>query len=79
MCRFDPSVRLDRANYEFVEANVIELCEGATKLGETNQPTMHTKQEVASNPKPLTEDTTFPSVPTSSDDELESRFESLRK
>ena len=79
MCQFDPSVASDRANYELVQGNMDELCKKASQLGETNQSTTHTTQEQISNPEPLTENTTFPSVPTSSDEDLESRVEALRR
>jgi hypothetical protein len=34
MCRFDPSVEQDKNNYFFVEGNLSEMCEVASKQGQ---------------------------------------------
>ena len=40
MCRFNPDITMDKSNYKLVEGNVLELCEKASQLGETNHSTM---------------------------------------
>lgn len=79
LCRFDPDVVMDERNYELVEGNVLELCEMASQIGETNHPTMDTKQEKASNPTSPTDSNATLSVCSHEVGDLERRLYLLRK
>ncbi|KAF6221633.1 hypothetical protein HO133_001599 [Letharia lupina] len=78
MCRFDPDVSMDEANYSFVEGNVLELCERASQLGEKNHPTMDRKQEETSNPTSSTGSNAKSPVSNLEDDALQHRLDLLR-